>query len=138
MIESWDAIWSGRYGWYEAEGLGYDAETRDWLRSAAGADTPLDGALADGEVIDLGGVAVEVLALPGHSAGHLGFLERRSGCAIVVDAVLERGLYDVAGTRISPPPASRASRPPTTPTWRGTRSAASCGPAPRSSTTSTT
>src|SRR5207244_2580728 len=50
--------------------------------------------------------AVEVLHLPGHSPGHLGVLHRDSGTAIVIDAVLERGLYTTDDEIISPPPYS--------------------------------
>ena len=55
-------------------------------------------------VLDLGGIEVEIVALPGHSPGHLGVLHRESGTAIVMDAVLERGLYTTDDELISPPP----------------------------------
>ena len=58
-----------RYGWYRGHGLDYDEGTWQWLEQAAGPDTPLDGTVADGETIDLGGIAVEIVALPGHSPG---------------------------------------------------------------------
>jgi len=47
---------------------------------------------------------VEVLALPGHSPGHVGFHHAQSGTTIVIDAVLERGLYSTDNRLISPPP----------------------------------
>jgi glyoxylase-like metal-dependent hydrolase (beta-lactamase superfamily II) len=103
-LESWAVISRERYGWYRGYGLDYDAATWAWLQNAAGADTPLDGTVADGEVLDLGGIAGEVLALPGHSPGHLGLWHGESGTAIVMDAVLERGLYTTADVLISPPP----------------------------------
>ena len=46
---------------------------------------------------------VEVLALPGHTPGHLGLWDPRSGAAIVIDAVLSDGVYDRAGNRLIPP-----------------------------------
>jgi len=104
LIESWARIRSERYGWYEQHGLAYDADTLAWLRDAGGPDTALDGVLREGDVLDVGGTRLRVLELPGHSAGHLGFLIADTACAIVVDAVLERGLYDVDDVRISPPP----------------------------------
>jgi glyoxylase-like metal-dependent hydrolase (beta-lactamase superfamily II) len=103
-IESWAAIASERYGWYRRYGLDYDEATWKWLRNAAGPDTPLDGTVADGDVLDLGGIEVEVVALPGHSPGHLGVVHHESGTAIVMDAVLERGLYTTDDELISPPP----------------------------------
>jgi glyoxylase-like metal-dependent hydrolase (beta-lactamase superfamily II) len=103
-IESWEVIARERYGWYRRHGLDYDEATWAWLHEAAGPDTPLDGTVADGEILDLGGIEVEVLSLPGHSPGHLGVFHRVSGTAIVMDAVLERGLYTTADELISPPP----------------------------------
>lgn len=103
-IESWAAISRDRYGWYRGHGLDYDDATWQWLEDAAGPDTALDGTVADGDVLDLGGIEVEVIALPGHSPGHLGVVHHGSGTAIVMDAVLERGLYTTADELISPPP----------------------------------
>jgi glyoxylase-like metal-dependent hydrolase (beta-lactamase superfamily II) len=103
-IESWEMIARERYGWYRRHGLDYDEATWAWLQGAAGPDTPLDGEVTDGDRIDLGGIIVEVLALPGHSPGHLGVVHRDTGIAIVMDAVLERGLYTTDGELISPPP----------------------------------
>ena len=93
-----------RYGWYRGHGLDYDEGTWQWLEQAAGPDTPIDGTVEDGELLDLGGITVEVVALPGHSAGHLGVVHHESRTAIVMDAVLERGLYTTADELISPPP----------------------------------
>ena len=103
-IESWQAISDGRYGWYRSHGLDYDQGTWEWLEQAAGPDTPIDGTVSDGETIDLGGIMVEVVALPGHSPGHLGVVHHESRTAIVMDAVLERGLYTTSDELISPPP----------------------------------
>ena len=103
-IESWQTISAERYGWYRGHGLDYDDATWQWLENAAGPDTPIDGTVADGETVDLGGTGVEVVALPGHSPGHFGVVHHDSGTAIVMDAVLERGLYTTADELISPPP----------------------------------
>jgi glyoxylase-like metal-dependent hydrolase (beta-lactamase superfamily II) len=103
-IESRDAILAERYGWYAAHGLDYDPQTMAWIRDNLGPDVPLDATVAGEEWLDLGGRGVRVLHLPGHSAGHLGVWEPQTGAAIIGDAILERGLYDVAGALISPPP----------------------------------
>jgi glyoxylase-like metal-dependent hydrolase (beta-lactamase superfamily II) len=103
-LESWAVIARERYGWYRGHGLDYDEATWAWLEGAAGPDTPLDGTVAGGDVLDLGGIEVEILALPGHSPGHLGVLHPGSGTAIVMDAVLGRGLYTTDDELISPPP----------------------------------
>jgi glyoxylase-like metal-dependent hydrolase (beta-lactamase superfamily II) len=103
-IESWSLISRERYGWYRRHGLDYDDATWKWLEQAAGPDTPLDGTVADGETIDLGGIEVEIVALPGHSPGHLGVAHHDSRTLIVMDAVLERGVYTTSDELISPPP----------------------------------
>lgn len=104
LLERWAVIGAERYGWYRQHGLDYDPGTFAWLRAAAGPDTPIDGVVVDGEVIDLGGIAVKVVALPGHSPGHVGVWHEGSRTAIVMDAVLERGLYATDDRLISPPP----------------------------------
>jgi glyoxylase-like metal-dependent hydrolase (beta-lactamase superfamily II) len=109
LIGSWARIGRERYGWYEQHGLAYDPDTLGWLEQAGGPDTAVDGVLCEGDVLDVGGTPLRVLELPGHSAGHLGFLIADTACAIVVDAVLERGLYDVDDVLISPPPYVTAS-----------------------------
>ncbi len=104
LIESWARIERERYGWYRPYGLDYDPGPWQWLRAAAGPDTPLDGTVEDGERLDLGGIEVEIVGLPGHTAGHLVVLHRPSGTAIVMDAVMERGLYKTDDTIVGPPP----------------------------------
>jgi glyoxylase-like metal-dependent hydrolase (beta-lactamase superfamily II) len=96
-----------RYGWYAAHGpdADYDADTKDWLRNALGPDVPVDLHLSGGEVFRLGPrLSVEVLHLPGHSAGHTGLWDPASGSAIVTDAVLGAGLLNNEGEVIHPPP----------------------------------
>jgi glyoxylase-like metal-dependent hydrolase (beta-lactamase superfamily II) len=104
-IESRELILRERYGWYDEHGIGYPPETLAWLRDAMGADVPVDLALRGGERIRLGqGLEVEVLHLPGHTAGHLGLWEPASRTAIVMDAVMASGLLDTDGNVIHPPP----------------------------------
>ncbi len=104
-IESADAIMRERYGWYAAHGIGYPDDVFAWLRDALGADTPVDVHLRAGERIRLGQrLTVEVLHLPGHTAGHIGLWDAASRTAIVMDAVMGRGLLDMDGNVISPPP----------------------------------
>ncbi|MGH3005796.1 MAG: MBL fold metallo-hydrolase [Gaiellaceae bacterium] len=108
-----DAGWIGdrerilreRYGWYAAHGIGYPPDTAAWLRDAMGPDVPVDVQLRGGEVLRLGAsLEVRILHLPGHSRGHLGLWEPASRTAIVMDAVLARGLLDMEGNVIHPPP----------------------------------
>ncbi len=103
-IESKERILAERYGWYAAHELDYDPDTKAWIRENLGTDTPLDRAVSDGEWLDLVGRRVQLLHLPGHSPGHMGVWDPQTRTALIGDAVLERGLYDVAGKRIGPPP----------------------------------
>jgi glyoxylase-like metal-dependent hydrolase (beta-lactamase superfamily II) len=104
-IESSELIMRERYGWYEAFGIPYDADTLAWLRGAMGPDVPVDLRLRGNEEIRLGpGLVVRVLHLPGHSPGHVGLWDPASRTAIVQDAVLARGLLDTDGNVIHPPP----------------------------------
>jgi glyoxylase-like metal-dependent hydrolase (beta-lactamase superfamily II) len=103
-IESSELILRERYGWYDAHGLSYDPDTMAWLRNALGPEVPLDVLLTGDETIRLGdALSVQVLHIPGHSPGHVGLWEPRSRTAIVTDAVLARGLLDMAGHVIHPP-----------------------------------
>jgi glyoxylase-like metal-dependent hydrolase (beta-lactamase superfamily II) len=103
-IESNAAMLAENYCWYEAYGFGPDRETKDWLRAELGGDAPIDAGLHGGETLRLGpDWRVEVLRLPGHTPGHVGLWEPRGGAAIIIDAVLEAGIYDRAGQRLIPP-----------------------------------
>jgi glyoxylase-like metal-dependent hydrolase (beta-lactamase superfamily II) len=104
LIESWDRIAAERYGWYRGHGLDYPPEVWDWLREAAGADTELDDTVEADERIELGGIAVEVLHLPGHSLGHLGLFEPAGGTALIADAAMGWGFDRHDGGRAGPPP----------------------------------
>jgi glyoxylase-like metal-dependent hydrolase (beta-lactamase superfamily II) len=104
LIESWDRIADERYGWYRSHGLDYQEAVWRWLEEAAGPDVALDGTLADGDRIELGGIVLQVLELPGHSLGHLGLWEPSSRLAIVADAAMGYGFETRAGARAGPPP----------------------------------
>ena len=75
-----------------------------FLTRELGGDAPVDVGLTGGETLRLGpDWRVEVLALPGHTPGHLGLWDPRSGAAIIIDAALADGVYDRAGHRLIPP-----------------------------------
>lgn len=104
-IENADAIMRERYGWYAEYDLAYEPGVLTWLREAIGPDTPVDIQIRAGERIRLGPrLIVEVLHLPGHTAGHVGLWDPASRTAIVMDAVMGRGLLDLDKNVIHPPP----------------------------------
>ena len=95
---------AGNYRWYEPYGFGPTAEDVAFLEHELGGDAPVDMGLQGGETLRLGpSWRVEVLALPGHTPGHLGLWDPRSGAAIIIDAALADGVYDRAGNRLIPP-----------------------------------
>ena len=103
-IESNAAMMAGNYRWYEAYGFGPGPDDIAFLERELGGDAPVDVGLRGGETLRLGrNRRVEVLALPGHTPGHLGLWDRETGAAIIIDAVLGDGIYDRAGQRLIPP-----------------------------------
>src|SRR4051812_4965640 len=103
-IESNAAMLAGNYLWYSAYGFGPSDEDVAFLRRELGGDAPVDVGLRGGETLRLGpDRRLEVLALPGHTPGHLGLWDPSTGAAIVIDAVLADGVYDRAGNRLIPP-----------------------------------
>jgi glyoxylase-like metal-dependent hydrolase (beta-lactamase superfamily II) len=103
-IESNATMLAANYRWYEPYGFGPSAEDVAFLERELGGDAPIDVGLRGGETLRLGpGWRVEVLHLPGHTPGHVGLWDARSGAAVVIDAVLSDGVYDRAGRRLIPP-----------------------------------
>jgi glyoxylase-like metal-dependent hydrolase (beta-lactamase superfamily II) len=103
-IESNAAMLAGNYRWYEEYGFGPSAEDVAFLEHELGGDAPIDAGLQGGETLRLGaGRELEVLALPGHTLGHVGLWDAETGAAFVIDAVLADGVYDRAGNRLIPP-----------------------------------
>jgi glyoxylase-like metal-dependent hydrolase (beta-lactamase superfamily II) len=103
-IEHNDAMLAENYGWYELYGFGLPADVKEWIARELGGDCAIDLGLRGGETIRLApDWRVEVLHLPGHTAGHVGIWDARSGAAIIIDAALESALYDRAGNRLIPP-----------------------------------
>jgi glyoxylase-like metal-dependent hydrolase (beta-lactamase superfamily II) len=103
-IERNAAMLDENYAWYEAYGFGPDPDTLAFLREQLGGDSTVHLGLSGGELLRLGsGTELEVLHLPGHTQGHLGLWDHERRIAIVIDAVLERGVYDRAGRRLLPP-----------------------------------
>ena len=103
-IESNDLMMVENYLWYEPYGCGPSPDDIAFLTRELGGDAPVDVGLSGGETLRLGpDWRVEVLALPGHTPGHLGLWDPRSGAAIIIDAALADGVYDRAGHRLIPP-----------------------------------
>jgi glyoxylase-like metal-dependent hydrolase (beta-lactamase superfamily II) len=62
---------------------------------------PADRTVCEGDVIDVAGIRLEVLDVPGHSPGHVVFLVRTAPCTVFGGDVLFRGSigrYDFPGS----------------------------------------
>ena len=104
LIEQPERLMQQRYEAYEARhGVGYDPETKTWIAQTAGRATPVDSVLKAGDILDLGGVTLEIMALPGHTAGHLGLHHVEASTLYVGDALLGHGEYALDGTLHAPP-----------------------------------
>ena len=102
-IESWPELRDTRYRWVEAYGLGVEGETEQWLEDAFGEPILITRAVADGDVLGLGDVSVEIVALPGHSEGLVGAWLPEEKILIAMDAVFGSGPDPAAPDRINPP-----------------------------------
>ena len=103
-VESTDLALADLYRWSDPYGFGPDEGSVDWLRTELGGDAPVDTGLRGGETLRLGpDWRIKVMHLPGHTPGHLGIWDERSGAAIIIDAALECGIYDREGNLLQPP-----------------------------------
>jgi len=92
-------LWHGEFGFEQP-----DEVARAELKASCGGDCPVDEGLRGGETLRLADDwRVEVLHLPGHTFGHIGVWDPRSRAAIIIDAVLERGIYSRDGELLIPP-----------------------------------
>jgi glyoxylase-like metal-dependent hydrolase (beta-lactamase superfamily II) len=104
-IESNAAMVEENYLWYQSHGFdAADERERRELLELLGGDAPIDLGLRGGETFGLSPQwRVEVLHLPGHTLGHIGFWEPHRRIAIIIDAALRDGIYDRAGNKLIPP-----------------------------------
>ncbi|MEA2406427.1 MAG: hypothetical protein QOE69_546 [Thermoleophilaceae bacterium] len=93
-----EQLLSDRYQPYlEEHGLGYGDDDVRWIRSHYGAPVEIELTLSGGESLQVGERALEVLHVPGHSAGHLALYEPASGVLFSSDAVHWTGCPGVDG-----------------------------------------
>jgi glyoxylase-like metal-dependent hydrolase (beta-lactamase superfamily II) len=103
-VESNEAILAENYRWFEPYGFTLGPDVLAFIAGALGGDAPVHLGLVGGETIRLGeGQRWEVLALPGHTLGHMGLWHAGERIAIVTDAVLGQGVCDRAGDLLIPP-----------------------------------
>lgn len=103
LIESWEQLRDERYRWVEPYGLDVAPETEQWLEEAFGDPIFVTRAVVDGDVIDLGDVSIDLVALPGHSEGLIGVSLPEAGVVIGMDAVFGTGPDPATPDRVNPP-----------------------------------
>ena len=103
-VESNEAILAENYRWFEPYGFTLGPDVLGFIAQELGGDAPVDLGLVGGETFRLGpGQRWEVLALPGHTLGHMGLWHAEERTAIIIDAVLGNGIVDRAGQLLIPP-----------------------------------
>lgn len=105
LVESVDRILDERYRMFrEDHDLVYDGEVYEWLEGMMGPDEPIDLRLRGGEEFRVGDRTVRVLHTPGHTRGHLILHDEAHDVIVGADAFFGRGLFDVDGNYLQPPP----------------------------------
>lgn len=103
MTEDVELLISDRYGEFaERDGFDDPPETTAEVRRSTGL-VPVHRALDGGETLDLGDRTVEVLAVPGHSPGHLALWDAANRTLLISDAVLGETVPTADGRAAFPP-----------------------------------
>jgi glyoxylase-like metal-dependent hydrolase (beta-lactamase superfamily II) len=100
-----DEIIALRYDAYRADHqIFYDDETQQAIREQCGQFQPIEATFVGGERIMLSpDWEVEIVALPGHSHGHIGLLDRKNAALYGGDAIHGRVYFGFDGTEKLPP-----------------------------------
>ena len=103
MTEDVELLIAGRYGEFAArDGFDDPPETTAEVRRST-ALVPVQRALDGGETFDLGDRTIEVLAVPGHSPGHLALWDAENRTLVISDAVLGETVPTADGRPAFPP-----------------------------------
>lgn len=104
LIEDYERYLSERArGFLDVYGWDEDPAVLEWCRSVT-REGPLDGAVADGDLVPLGaGRTAVIRVVPGHSRGHLAVDVPWADAVLVGDAVLGASVDLADGTPAFPP-----------------------------------
>lgn len=104
MTENIEVLIAGRYGEFSrADGFDDPASTTAEIRESTRL-IGVDRALTGGEIIDLGGGReLEIVAVPGHSPGHLAVWDKANSALAISDAVLGETVPTADGEPAFPP-----------------------------------
>lgn len=105
LAESVERILDRRYRKFEEDhDLVYDDEVYEWLDNMMGPDEPIDLRLRGGEEFRVGDRTLTALHTPGHTRGHIMLYDEANSVVIGADGFFGRGLFDVDGNYLQPPP----------------------------------
>ena len=105
LVESVDRIMDERYSMFEDDhGITYGEDVVDWLTTMMGPDEPVNVGLRGGETLRVRDRILEVLHTPGHTKGHLMLYDRANDVVIGADGFFGKGLFDIDGQYLQPPP----------------------------------
>ncbi|HEU4756774.1 MAG TPA: MBL fold metallo-hydrolase [Agromyces sp.] len=103
LVEDVQRLIDVRYGEFrDTDGFDDPPETTAYLRGASDL-VPVDRRLAGGEEFDLGGRAVRVLHVPGHSPGHVAVHDPENRALMIGDATLGTTVPFADGRAAFPP-----------------------------------
>jgi glyoxylase-like metal-dependent hydrolase (beta-lactamase superfamily II) len=101
-VEDQETMWQDLFLRYPELELNDEAHNYV-VNTLGGSPTSVDSTLGAGDVVDLGGLEILVLDAPGHSPGHLAFLEKRNGLLFTGDSVQGNGIGFVNSNTALPP-----------------------------------
>lgn len=105
LVENPEVLFRERYDHYrQNHGIFYDSETAQKIKDAFAGPQPVSTTLSGGEEIRLGpDRIIEVLHLPGHSAGHLGLFDLQHRTLYFADAIQGAGYCSIRGEWVMGP-----------------------------------
>ncbi|MFB6136805.1 MAG: MBL fold metallo-hydrolase [Halobacteriaceae archaeon] len=103
-MESVETILDERYAAFADHGITYPNEVIDWLTKMMGPDAAVDVSLRGGESVRVRDRRLTVLHTPGHTEGHCMLYDPAHDVVIGADGFFGRGLRDVDGNYLQPPP----------------------------------
>ncbi|MFN8007549.1 MAG: MBL fold metallo-hydrolase [Terriglobia bacterium] len=106
MIESMEQLIEDRYNQFAVDhGLEVSPEGAGWVRQFCKSDVCVDVGLEGKETLRLqSDWELQILHVPGHTAGHLCVYDARNRLAAIGDAVLGEGVPNADGQRVAIPP----------------------------------
>jgi glyoxylase-like metal-dependent hydrolase (beta-lactamase superfamily II) len=100
-VESFDRQWA-RF-WDDYPGTLDLAGSKSWLAGMCVPEPKVDLMLRDGDCVEIGDRAIDVVETRGHTWGHCAFYDRRSGSLFSGDAVQGRGTPSCDGRTVFAP-----------------------------------